>query len=598
MDLCFVERPEILKELEARVPADACFIGMTWEARRALRQSRRRLLDARAILAGARESVLAEAWRLSTSWHRDAAGRDVTMHGGLSLGEAHFMPVWMFILLPAVKNLCFARGARREAGTGAVWCDARAPFFLRASLDVLSKEGGDPFPLTFVGSAAPGAPGAMEESLGPTKAWRPPKRSFRRDVLLRKLFNGLAAVAGIGRRSGRPRLLAGYYPTLRVLFEALASPAWASRFHVDMLAWPPRSLALSYMGRGFPVADSPLRAPDSSERAAAGDILSGWRKVRASAEWAERFRVEGVSLVPVAAEALDAYMAGNIAESVAMVSRAERLLRDGRHKALLIPFDTMPYERILAETARRRGVASVTVSHGIGFVNRYVDTGFHTDYVTVEGPRSKEPYAAAGRAPGTAWEGCGGIFDAYGARRPEPPVGLKRRVLVLTNPPVLFLPDGGPGESEEYLLNVLSVLDGFPDLEVSVKLHPSESLDHFKRVMAAAARPRPLLKNESMADLIGAHGVVIGGASTALVEAAVQNRWAVSVNFFDAPFPPPYDGKSGMDAVRTPDELRTLLARILAPEAAWPDYGVLRRDFCGPLDGLQSARLLERVRDL
>ena len=127
MDLCFVERPEILKELEARVPADACFIGMTWEARRALRQSRRRLLD------------------------------------------------------------------------------ARAPFFLRASLDVLSKEGGDPFPLTFVGSAAPGAPGAMEESLGPTKAWRPPKRSFRRDVLLRKLFNGLAAVAGIGRRSGRPR---------------------------------------------------------------------------------------------------------------------------------------------------------------------------------------------------------------------------------------------------------------------------------------------------------------------------------------------------------------------------------------------------------
>lgn len=251
----------------------------------------------------------------------------------------------------------------------------------------------------------------------------------------------------------------------------------------------------------------------------------------------------------------------------------------------------MPRQNSVLSVAKNRGIPSVMMLHGMPSAYSGKEA-VHADYLALGGEEIRRDFIGLGRTPESILTDRGCFFDHYaGARKPAP--GDPRRVLVLTYPIIQTSALVAPDEGERFLFTVLDILSGFEGVSGKLRPHPSESRDFYGKLIEKY--PNFTIDGaRDVDDSIAGCGLVIGPASTALIQAILLGRPAICANFSRFEFARPFVEGSGLPVARTPEQLRALVRRALSEEGLPGDPGWMEK-FTGKLDGQGTRRLLSTL---
>jgi hypothetical protein len=254
-------------------------------------------------------------------------------------------------------------------------------------------------------------------------------------------------------------------------------------------------------------------------------------------------------------------------------------------------------------TARRRGTPSAVLLHGLPASYSLPFERPQGGHFLIWGPEQERLYSA-GESPVSFRTRLTGnpYFDRYAGRR-RARKGPVKRVLLLTHPVAQTTALSSDLDPARYATRAAAVLAGFPKLEVTVRLHPSESVAYYRNLLAPLLPAAKIVKGGPIVDCLESSDLVVGSFSTVLMEAMLLGLPVAALNFSRDAFPPPFDGRWGIPLLRTPEELDKLL------RDAARDPETFRRELCarheevlerfaGRVDGHAAERVAEALASL
>jgi hypothetical protein len=154
---------------------------------------------------------------------------------------------------------------------------------------------------------------------------------------------------------------------------------------------------------------------------------------------------------------------------------------------------------------------------------------------------------------------------------------------------------------EHYLQTVIHTLRRVnASFTITVKLHPSESLDTYRAFERCFDVAEYRLVTGAIGDRLRQADLVIGTESTALLEALLVKIPIISVNMRKRPFTYPFHGNTSIRVVYSDQELEDLVRALQANPALlgdeWTSPDVLAA--VGPIDGQSTERLYRLVVEL
>lgn len=525
----------------------------------------------------------AEAERLAAAWRFDGA-RDFTVFSGASLGAAHEWLLWNLSIQPVVKFLAALDVSVKKEGAVLLRCETSLPAAWRAAAASYAATRG----LRFEEVAHPGAGREIY-------SWQaPPPRLSPLKLLAGRLLDAWARLRGDG---GKPRALVSWYPSLDGLLDRDDAPfAWT------LADFPSKKRVGAALRRGWRLHAAPWSAPawDADGRAALERILADWRRLRVDADYARALSFRETPLLPALLAALDELFATRLEPLAWAAAQTARLLREEPPAVVLLPYDTPPYQRVLADLARAHGVPTALVLHGVPFDVDYPFAERHCDELFVWGPEQAREYRRA-RPPREARAVGNPGFDRHAGReRPAP--GPIRRALVLPRAKWADILTGSSDfEPERYALGVADALRSAGIDEVTFRPHPAESPDYYRELLGARAR---VDTTGTFAEAVAGADLVVATYSTTLLEVMLYGKPLLCVNFTPGlEFAPPFDGRWGVEVSRSPLELRRRLARLVADPvsetaALVAPYAKILDAYAGPCDGRAGDRVLSALADL
>ena len=408
-------------------------------------------------------------------------------------------------------------------------------------------------------------------------------------------FNVLSALSP-GR--ARPGLVYCHYPSLDPVVERLTAPSYPLR--LLLAQGPPKgslgALALSGAEILTGHRSPPRFTPADAARLA--EIRASWRSARADAAYRAALTADGVELFDGLAPALDAIFDEGV-ESLAWAARAysDRWSRSAP-AAVLLPYEEPPHQALIGQIARRAGTPLFVYLHGLPGRHRLAMRRTTATHFVVGGPEEEKLYSREGLGGCRALVVGNPKFDAY---PPAPPAPTSvRRVLLLTQPWPSGLWMDSDLDTERHALAYAKLFSGLPDLEVTLKLHPSESLEHYQALLrdwpsVRIERDRPII------DCLTETDILIGGFSTALLEAMLLERPVLVLNWTRTVYEAPFDGKWGVTPLKSPEELAARLAALRADPRGLAEltkpYKAILDAFAWPRDGKASERLADALAD-
>lgn len=559
-------------EGEGRAAHDALFVCGDEVARESLERAGARtvLIDDSVFLLPEGSPARALAIATALFWYKDERGADLTEFRGISLGKTVEGLIWIVLLAPIGKFALGARALFDAHKPAVVHAESSLDSHRRATIERFCRERG----LELRSVAAPARPSRLDvprffSSL--FSKWPLADRSAARRLLNRVL-------PLVSRPRGK-KVLVSYYYTLERLISALgAEPGvrpvfydWAGRRLTKLASWTRWRFLVAPTAAGLTAAD----------RARLAEILAAWDALAASPAYAARFAFDGLSC----AEAMLAALRRIVAEDFPFIAEQQAKLQAALDadppELVVVPYDANPPERLLMQEAKRRGIPRALFVHGVACAERppFFDT--ETDHVFIGGAALKEFFAAAKFPAANVHDTGFPLFDAYSAAGRVRGAG-PARILVLSS----FFP------VRENVAPIVEVLRSYPAIKVTIKLHPGELIEHYRRLLGDRLDDRFQLEVAApMSGLLRETDLVIGAPSTAMVEAMALGIPVLVTNFQDAAMTPPFDGRSGLALHRTPDELAKTLGAILPDRIpASADYKAILDRFAGAIDGKAAAR--------
>ena len=531
-------------------------------------------------------SIIAEAERFAATWHRDE-GRDFTIFAGVSLGAAHEWLLWNLSLLSLFKFLSALEVSVARAGAGKIRCETSLPRPWRAALESFAQARG--LALEWVEH-----PGAGRDIY----AWQPPPpRPSRTKLLAGRLLDAVSSARGDG---GKPRALVSWYPSLDGLLDRDDAPfAWT------LADFPSKKRVGAALKRGWRLQTEPWSAPawDDAGRAALDAIRSDWGRVRANPAYARSLVFRGTPLLPVLLPALDDLFETRLEPLAWSAAETDRLMRQDPPAVVLLPYDTPPYQRMLADLARVHGIPSALLLHGLPFDVNFPFAERHCDELLVWGPEQEREYRDS--VPPRAARPVGNPgFDRH-SDAPRHVPGPIRRVLVLTRTKWADILVGSSDfEPERYALAVAAALEEAGPLEAVLRPHPAESPEYYEDVLAAAGASLRVSAAGTFIEELGRADLVISAYSTTLLEIMLRGKPLLCVNFTRGlDYAAPFDGRWGIDILRSPEELSRRLSRLVKDPVAQcaaltAPYAKILAAYAGPCDGRAGDRVLSALADL
>ncbi len=508
---------------------------------------------------------------LAEAWFRDVTGSDFTVFRGISLGKcleglvygAFFGPVYKFAWE-------FNRLLEREKPARVI-AEREVSKDRRNLIERLC--GGRAIPLEWRGAPAVGDKVriATRYSSWPLSA----------HALKRRLLNW--GLGFLRPRSGR-RVLASYYYTLEGLLEELGRrqgvrPAffdWPSRRLPSMRGWTRWSFLTD------PSFEDPLRAADVDALEAIG---RRWRELSSSADYARRFEPGGLPAWEAMRALLDEVVMEEFAFMASQLAKIQRALDSWAPELVVVPYDGNPPERMLLYEARRRGIPSALVQHGLPTHcrPRLVDT--QADHLFIGGTVAVGAYLSLGVARERIHVTGFPLLDRYSG-------ALRRRPVV---PQVVVV--GYCAPVRENILPVVELVRRHERVRIVVKTHPGEPGALYREILGQRLDARCVLEERRLlAEVLRESSLVIGGLSTSMIEAMAMGLPVVLVNLQASDATAPFDGSAGLPCHQTTESLAAALRELLPdriPERV--DHSRLLEAYAGRLDGCNVARTVDGV---
>ncbi|MFA6316417.1 MAG: hypothetical protein WC943_03285 [Elusimicrobiota bacterium] len=528
---------------------------------------------------------------LSESWHR-WRGEDFTLFEGVSLGKAYRWVFYALTIRPAVKFLLGLEAAIAEHRPATIWCESTVPPLHRRTLEAMAVSSSG-WKVETVASQA-----KCSEVL----VWRLPDQSLGQAKRLGLSLTNLLAKARRLATGPRPVIIASYYPSLRRFF-GLAAESGAP-FRLLFTDSPDRRMLPGLAAAGAEVLLDHRTEPALSidQKALFDRIHATWEKLRKDPAYQRSFAFQGTSLWRAVEPVLEGFFRDDAPRLAWAAAKLDAAWERERPVAALLPFDEPPMQHLVTDVARKHGTPTITVLHGLPEPMPQPFGGGNAATFSAWGPTLREFYKGPGSLRDRTCIAEGNpYFDNHASVRPPAPPSQVRNILVLTFPPRNWIMTASELEPQLYAETVRSALRDV-DAAITLKLHPCESLPYYLKLLGSTPGIE-IVKDRPIMDCLLKADAVIGPYSTTLLEAVILNKPVLLVNLTKAAFPPPFDGRWGVEPLRSAEQLLAEVRRLLAdPGEAIPricrPYGRLLDEFTGPLDGKASERLLRTLQEL
>ncbi|HXT01686.1 MAG TPA: hypothetical protein VN915_13515 [Elusimicrobiota bacterium] len=526
------------------------------------------------------------AWTLglADSWHQDGAG-DATDFDGYSLARVFRWLLWVQTLHPAYKFLTALSAAFELHRPQTIHFEGSVPLLYQEVLGRSSRAFGFR-PVEH----------ASAERAGGSHVWTPPQASHSRPKLLAGAIFNSAAFADKGKREW----IFSYYHSL----ENFVGAARRGGSAVTFADFPPLKRLPALLGKASVLLGPALTPrPSAPDEARLESLIARWDQLRSSADYDVRFEWKGVSLRSVVEPVLDELVRRQFRSwSWACRQLDEHWTR--RAPALvLLPFPGPPFQQALQLTAQRHGTPTAVVLHGLPFSYSFPLELPQGGHFLAWGPEQERLYEGNPFRTGCRIACVGNPnFDRYAGRRVER-TGALRRVLLLTHPVAHTTPLSSDLDPARHIRRAAEVLKRFPGLNLTVRLHPSESIEYYRRLLADVAPGAAVLKGGRGAARLDRNDVVIGAFSTVLLEGILLGLPVAALNFSRDEFPPPFDGRCGVPLLRSAAELDAFLRSSQDDPTEFRRSTCARHDeiiarFAGRVDGKATARATEYLESL
>ncbi len=547
-------------------------------------------------------ALLDKTISLADSWHVHD-GKDFTLFEGLSLGKAARWLAWTVALRAAYKFAAGLKLALDRERPSVVHCETGVPRIYRDALEAVRKKRGD-FRVEPVAAPEPG-PGdcAGVDAF----RWSPPPLTLPAGKRWAcAAHNALAGVSSaLLGGSERPAVLVSSYHSLEPLLELSSRPGHPLRYQFADI--PPKRLAPGLARAGARIvleAHTPPRW-SAGEEANLREMERAWESAQADPEYRTRFDWEGLPLWPAIGPRLQE-LAASLLRPLAWAARglASSWRRDPP-SLVLVPSDGPPLQHLLTDLARLHRVPSVLLCHGLPASYAFPLENQNPSHLLVWGQGEAAGFEGAGGGRdrncvviGNPW------FDRYaGPTAPPAPQTPIRKILVLTHPVVFLNFLAAEADPERQTAAILGELAAHPDFQITVKLHPAESLSYYRRCFSGRFPGVRFILDAPMRDCIEDCDLMIGSFSTALLEAMILDTLILCANMTRSEFVPPFDGTWGLPALRSAQALRSSLTRLRADPAGFREetlsaYPKILKAFAGPLDGRAALKVAEGLAKL
>jgi CDP-glycerol glycerophosphotransferase (TagB/SpsB family) len=173
----------------------------------------------------------------------------------------------------------------------------------------------------------------------------------------------------------------------------------------------------------------------------------------------------------------------------------------------------------------------------------------------------------------------------------------KFRLLILANPMHLNSTSGGSTEPEEYVFEALQSLHLIKkQVEVILKLHPSESLEYYCRLFKRNTFNNLEIKREGdIVHYLTWCDLVVLPNSTVVYEALVFKKPIIGLHIVKSKFGPPLDNKYEISVVDNSADLAYEINKVISSYTRIVDnyeqYYSKAREYAGPIDGCCIQRI-------
>ena len=318
-----------------------------------------------------------------------------------------------------------------------------------------------------------------------------------------------------------------------------------------------------------------------------------------------QFVVDGVRYWPLVRRAVACHILIWIQKLRHVQTLAARAAYASPRARLLMSHDVTAYNRVLVDTARRFGVASIGIQHGITAETNGHSVA-HVDTLATWGPQAEAWYRAHARQTATFVVTGNPRFDGLAKREvranPPSPIPNPFTITVCTGFVSHFSTGASEYENLRMLHTVIEWARSQPGVRVIHKMHPGEEPEYY-RASGQALGWDPLTltttREPILYDVLERSDVLVAAYSSTVLEALVLGTPAI---VFDGVVqrkllhegPTPLTRVPGVTIVYTDDDLRGRLdARRSAPPL---DRAALRaspelREYLSGLDGEATARV-------
>ena len=525
---------------------------------------------------------------LARHWHKDQ-GRDLTIFEGISLGESLTFSTWISDFQPALRFLVALQEELRQHAPLIVYCELSVPELFRSVLDEVQKQRGG-FRVEWV---------EQRGVIGSTSRWEPAMLSAPLPKLLAyRLVDWLSScVQQLKPRRG-PVLWMSYYPSLDSALGLIvrATPS----FRLVLADLPGRRRLKSLLSTAsrilWPAHSRP--AFSRAQKEALTALRRDWKEAQEAASFRAQFDFREVNLWPIFAPRLNARIDAQFEPLAWTASELKSAWTKAPPAVVLLPTDASPLQGLLVSLARLSDVPSVLVAHGLPMDYHHPLSDTTTSHYVVWGPEQKRLHMLLNTEARQVVEVLGNpYFDRYAVPNASGAPARIKKVLVLSSGLDEFSMLASSSDPERYATTVVPAILSVPGWDVTLKLHPSESLEYYQGLLADHKGKFDLVRDRPIVPCLREADLIVGPMTTVIMEAMLLGKPVLCVNLTRKTYPPPFDTEWGIAPVTTLKELEGALEAIREKPAEFiraevSRYPRILERFAGPTDGAATERLL------
>jgi len=337
------------------------------------------------------------------------------------------------------------------------------------------------------------------------------------------------------------------------------------------------------------------------------NIKQLWAKQKDDDDYRAIFRINGISIFDEIIPYLDEIVHSDFSKCISQIDTLIDYFPKYNIKLIVVYNDLIKRQRMLVDVANDYGINTLVVQHGL-----YADPDFpdklRAKFLALWGDYDREVSIKEG-VPANHISITGNpYFDELKNIVIDENINCERsericKILVITSTENRKSSFGEKCSPEQYITTVFDAIQKLKfRTEVKVKVHPSEDLDYYKKVVRNIGIENTImLKEGKLYELLWWSDIVILADSTVVYEANIMGGPIISLNLSKRSFVPPLDGSSEIFSVTNSVSLTEGLSYLWdevknEKKKKIPRYHIDR--YMGKVDGNSTERVYKVIEKL